>query len=133
MKLMNLEKELEPIFTSLTIKPTFDLVHIVLALFIFEAHPDGIGRYRLENELDIGSGTSRSLFRRLKNNINFIKVSEEIGATDQEKVRKGHVLTNNGRIFLNKIKKIIPLLKEGKLSILKEIIINPQIHFRKII
>lgn len=123
---MNLEKELEPIFTSLTIKPTFDQVHIVLALFIFEMHPDGIGRYRLESELDIGSGTSRSLFKRLKDNISFIKVSDELGVTSKEKMRKGHVLTDKGRAFLNKIKKEIPLLKEGKLSILKEIIINPQ-------
>ena len=52
--------ELKPLFESLTIRPTFDYVHIILSLFIFGENPGGIGRYRLKDELQIGSGTAKS-------------------------------------------------------------------------
>lgn len=113
-------EELEPLFQSATIKPTFEKVHIILALFIFEQNKEGIGRYRLQKELLIGSGTARSLIKKLNKTINFITV-----LTDENK-RKGHILTEKGLDFLNKIKEKIPLIEEGDLSILKEIIIESE-------
>ncbi len=52
---------LNELFKSSTIKPTFERVHVILALYIFGENPQGIGRYKLKSDLDIGSGTSRSL------------------------------------------------------------------------
>jgi len=123
---MNELKKLEPLFESETIKPTFNYVHVILALFLFEQNPKGIGRYRLKEELLIGSGTAKSLVKRLKKNIGFIKVSDENGITDQENLRKGHVLTDHGLKFSTKIREKIPLLEKGDIKILEEIIIDHQ-------
>jgi len=110
-------EELNELFESTTIKPTFDYVHIILALYIFEKNPEGIGRYRLKKDLLIGSGTARSLITKLNEKTNFIKVVDENS-------RKGHILTETGLKFLNKIKKKIPIIEEGDLSVLKDIIID---------
>ena len=112
-------RELEDLFRSPTIKPTFEIVHVILAIFIFGDNREGIGRYRLEKELLIGSGTSKSLIKKLNEKIKFITT------IDQNK-RKGHILTKNGLGFLNKIKKTIPLINEGDSSLFKEIIIKPE-------
>ena len=115
--------ELEPLFESRTIKPTFEYVHVLLSLFIFGENSEGIGRYRLEKELQIGSGTAKSLFKKLKENIGFITVPSEEEGSVFESQRKGHILTGRGNKFLTKIKKKIPLLKKANLDFLKEIII----------
>ncbi|MHA1344546.1 MAG: DUF4443 domain-containing protein [Promethearchaeota archaeon] len=111
--------ELKPLFESLTIKPTFDYVHIILSLFIFGENPAGIGRYRLKDELQIGSGTAKSLVKKLKDVSAFIVVPDE-------GERKGHVLTAKGHKFFAKIKKKIPLLEKADLTFLKDIIIEPE-------
>ena len=67
-------EELDPLWHSPTIKPSFELVHVILALFIFEENEEGIGRYRLQKELSIGSGTAKSLIIKLKKDLNFIMV-----------------------------------------------------------
>jgi len=111
--------ELKPLFESLTIKPTFDYVHIILSLFIFGENPEGIGRYRLKDELQIGSGTAKSLVKKLKDVSEFIVVPDE-------GERKGHVLTEKGHKFFAKIKKKIPLLEKADITYLKDIIIEPE-------
>ncbi len=113
-------KEIEGLFESATIKPTFEYIHIILALYLFGREKEGIGRYRLKEELLIGSGTARSLIEKLKEKINFITVLSE------KNKKKGHVLTEIGQQFLNKLKEKIPLLEEGDLSVLKEILIESQ-------
>lgn len=113
-------EELNRMFESETIKPTFDFVHIILALFIFEKYSEGLGRYRLEKELLIGSGTARSLITKLKRRVNFLTVSG-----DKSK-RKGHILTEKGLNFLNKIKERIPIVEEGDISVLKDLTIDSQ-------
>jgi len=123
---MSVLNELDSLFDSLTIKPTFDYVHVILSLFIFTENPDGIGRYRLKNELLIGSGTSKSLIRRLEGKLSFIKVKNEFSKSERQNIRKGHILTDKGLKFLDKIKLKLPLLKKGDLSILEEIIINAE-------
>ncbi|KKM05435.1 hypothetical protein LCGC14_1754150 [marine sediment metagenome] len=112
-------RELEDLFQSPTIKPTFEIVHVILALFIFGDNRDGIGRYRLEKELLIGSGTAKSLIKKLNEKTKFI-------TTFDKNKRKGHILTKNGLAFLNKIKKAIPLINEGDSLLFKEIIIKPE-------
>jgi predicted transcriptional regulator len=110
-------EELDALFESSTIKPTFERVHVILALLIFNENPKGIGRYRLRKELLIGSGTTRSLVTKLNEILGFITVPNENN-------RKGHILTQNGKNFLNHFKKKIPLLKKGDDQILKELTIN---------
>jgi len=112
-------EELDEMFKSDTIKPTFDYVHIILALFLFEENPTGIGRYRIKEELSIGSGTAKSLIKKLNEKLEFISVFDE-------NIRKGHVLTEKGKKFLDKFKKKISFLKEGDISILKDIIIESE-------
>ncbi|TFG27649.1 MAG: hypothetical protein EU532_07070, partial [Promethearchaeota archaeon] len=112
-------EELDEMFKSDTIKPTFDYVHIILALFLFDENPTGIGRYRIKEELAIGSGTSKSLIKKLNEKLEFISVFDE-------NIRKGHVLTEKGKKFLNKFKKEIPFIIEGDISILKDIIIESE-------
>lgn len=112
-------EELDTLFQSSTIRPTFEKVHVLLALFIFDENRDGIGRYRLQKELLIGEGTAKSLIKKLNKNIKFINVTDE-------RKRKGHFLTEGGLEYLNKIKKVIPIIKEGNSSILKVIIIETE-------
>ncbi|MFX1444701.1 MAG: DUF4443 domain-containing protein, partial [Promethearchaeota archaeon] len=112
-------EELNDLLDSATIKPTFEYVHIILAILIFNNNPNGLGRYRLEKELAIGSGTAKSLINKLKKKINFISVFED-------NIRKGHVLTNKGKEFLIKFKNKIPFLIQGEPTILKDIIIESE-------
>ena len=124
---MNIFDELDALFESKTIKPSFEYVHIILSLYIFGKYPRGIGRYRLGKELDLGSGTIRSLMDKLKKeSINFIEVSDTTSKNDNNKKKKGHVLTRKGLNFLAKVKKKIPLIEKGDYSILKSIIIESE-------
>jgi len=113
-------EELNKMFESETIKPTFDFVHIILALIIFGKYSGGMGRYKLEKELLIGAGTARSLITKLKRKVNFLTV---LG--DKNK-RKGHILTEQGLNFLNNLKKRIPIIEEGDMSVLKDLTIESQ-------
>ncbi len=122
---MNIFDELDDLFESKTIKPTFDYVHIILSLYIFGKHPRGIGRYRLGKELDLGPGTVRSLMDKLKkDSINFIEVIDNNSSVDSDLKKKGHVLTRKGLNFLTKVKKKIPLIEKADYSLLKSIIIE---------
>ena len=122
-------KDLHAMFESNTIKPTFNHAHILLSLLIFENHPKGIGRYRLKEELLIGKGTARSLITRLKDKVDFIKVSGGKDQNGQPKNRLGHILTEKGMRFLERVKMKIPLLIRGDLEVLKEIIIEAERNY----
>ncbi|MFX1274161.1 MAG: DUF4443 domain-containing protein [Promethearchaeota archaeon] len=115
-------EELDDLFDSATIKPSFDYIHIILAIYLFGELKDqeGMGRYRLKEELLIGSGTVKSLITKLNKKINFISV------VTNKNQKKGHKLTNKGQIFLKKIKNVVPILKEGNSLILKEILIEKE-------
>ena len=110
-------EELEVLFESPTIKPSFEEVHVILSLFIFDENREGIGRYRLQKELLIGEGTAKSLIKKLNEKARFLVVTER-------GKRKGHVLTEKGISFLGEVKKKIPLLSGGDLSVLKSITIE---------
>ncbi|MFW9819603.1 MAG: DUF4443 domain-containing protein [Candidatus Thorarchaeota archaeon] len=111
-------EELDPLWSSPTIKPSFELVHVILALFLFEENKEGIGRYRLQKELSIGSGTAKSLIKKVNEDLNFIKVLTE------DNVIKGHILTDIGLEFVKKIKQKIFLVEKGDSSAMREIIIE---------
>ncbi|MFX1479577.1 MAG: DUF4443 domain-containing protein [Promethearchaeota archaeon] len=111
-------EELETLFQSSTIRPSFEKVHIILALFIFDENPEGIGRYRLKKELLIGEGTAKSLINKL-NAVKYISV------LDQTR-RKGHILTSTGLEYLKKIMNVIPFMEKGDSTILKDIIIDTE-------
>ena len=111
-------EELSSLFESDTIRPSYLPAHIILALYIFNDHEDGLGRYRLKNELTLGAGTARTLITRLNEKSNFIKVKND------ENKRKGHILTKEGEAFLKKIKQRIPLISKGDTTMLQGIIID---------
>jgi hypothetical protein len=113
-------EELEPVFYSTTIRPSFERVHVILALFIFGDNKEGIGRYRLQKELSIGSGTARSLIKKLKETVNFITILSD---------EKGHILKKEGFEYLDKIKEKILLIEAGDSKILKEIIVRPEDNY----
>ncbi len=118
--------ELDSVFLSPTIKPTFQLVHVILSLYLFSENTEGIGRYRLQKELQIGAGTVKSLFNKLKEVIKFIIIPSE-GELNADKIqRRGHVLTQKGFEFLAKVKRKIPLLKKADLEYLKDIVIKQE-------
>ena len=112
--------ELRDLFESPTIKPAYEYVHVILALFIFGENEDGIGRYRLTKDLLIGSGTARSLIDKLNRNLNFLEVLSDNNKT------KGHILTNKGKKFLEKLQEKLPIIKEGDLTLFQDIIIQTQ-------
>ena len=115
-------EELDDLFNSATIKPSFDYIHIILALYLFGEldEREGIGRYRLKEELLIGSGTAKSLITKLNKTINFISV------VSNKNQKKGHQLTKKGKNFLTKMKNFIPIIKKGDLKILKDILIESE-------
>ncbi|KKM10865.1 hypothetical protein LCGC14_1721660 [marine sediment metagenome] len=112
-------EELNELFQSSTSKPTFETVHVILAIFIFGENLKGIGRYSLAKELLLGEGSAKTLLRRLKEQIKFISLIEN------EK-RKGHVLTRLGLEYLSKIRKFIPIIKRGEISVLKNVVVKPE-------
>ena len=116
--------ELKDLFDSKTIKPSFELVHIVLSILLYGDHPEGLGRYRLESELLIGSGTAKSLVKRLKKVGEYIQIPEYRSGENQEVRRKGHVLTEKGLQLLTRIKKTIPIITQTDADFLKEIVID---------
>ena len=126
---MQILKDLDAMFESDTIKPTFNHAHILLSLLIFEKHPQGIGRYRLKEELLIGMGTARSLITRLKDKVDYIKVSGGKEQNNPPKNRMGHILTEKGMEYLERLKQKVPLLEKGDLNVLKEIIIDAEKNF----
>ncbi|MHA1147705.1 MAG: DUF4443 domain-containing protein [Promethearchaeota archaeon] len=109
--------ELEILFESKTIEPTFKLVHAVLALYIFGENEEGLGRYRLQKELDIGSGTARSLITKMKEKADYLAVLKASN-------RKGHILTRKGNDFLEALKSKIPLLIQADYNKLKDIVLD---------
>ncbi len=113
-------EELDTLWRSPTIKPSFELVHVILALILFEENKEGIGRYRLQKELSIGSGTVKSLIKKLNEDLNFIKVLTE------ENVIKGHILTEIGLEFVRKITQKLPLVTAGDSSVMKDIVIKSE-------
>lgn len=97
-------KDLPKIFESATIQPSFKIVHVLLALIIFEEETK-IGRYRLKKELNLPEGKVKSLLNRMK------KPSSEGGLflIKMDSRISGHEITQNGKEMLQELyEKITP-------------------------
>lgn len=98
-------------YTSQTIQPRYRPAHIVATLFLMEAvggetGEKGIGRYRLEKEINLGAGSARSLFKQLS----------ELGLIElvsKKAMKRGHRLSMRGASFLARIKEHLTFLLEG--------------------
>jgi len=87
--------ELPKILESQTIQPSFSLAHVIVALIIFgqENYKGGIGRYRLQNVLQLTEGRIKSLIQKMKK-FELIKKMDRI---------KGHCITEDGLNILNQL------------------------------
>lgn len=80
------------LFESKTIMPSYKLPHILSAIFILGQSPQGVGRYKIKNEIKLGEGSTKTLLNRLKD----IGI---INTEDKEKPQRGHILTTKGQEF----------------------------------
>jgi hypothetical protein len=94
---MTVLKKLLKIHDSATIKPSFKIEHVLLALIIFEEKGDGIGRYKLQKNLNLREGQVKSLLERMKK-LNLIRISSRT---------KGHIITQDGSEMLRALNKLI--------------------------
>jgi predicted transcriptional regulator len=109
---MNILQKLSEISTSKTIQPSFQLAHVLLGLIIFDQETEGIGRYRLETELNLSEGKVRSLLKYLKN-MELVQVEKKI-----------HELSKKGNKTLQEIYKIFSPPREPKFDYKKIVIGN---------
>jgi predicted transcriptional regulator len=86
------------LFDSKTIPPSFKMPHLLYALYLIGGAPDGVGRYRIKKEIQLGEGSARTLLGHLK----------DAGMIDiNEKNQKGHILTAKGQqIYLELLDRI---------------------------
>jgi predicted transcriptional regulator len=92
---MPLSLLLTSLFESKTIPPTYKRAHIIYAILLLGKHEQGIGRYRIKNELTLGEGSTKTLLTRLKD--------EGIIAVEDKK-QAGHMLTKKGKEILAEIR-----------------------------
>ncbi len=85
---------LQDLLFSHTITARFSFVHVILAILNFAERSNGIGRYALGKELNLGEGMTRSIVTKL----------QEKNIISQKSKRKGHVLTPEGVQLLEKIR-----------------------------
>jgi len=92
---MSLASLLTSLFESKTIPPSYKRAHIIYAISLLGKSDQGIGRYKIKNELDLGEGSTKTLLSRLK---------EEGIIAVEEKKQAGHTLTTKGKQILDEIR-----------------------------
>jgi len=115
---MNILDQLSDIRMSKTIQPSFQLVHVLLGLFVFKQQPQGIGRYRLEVELSLSEGKVRSLLKHMKR-MQLVKVDDNMN---------GHMLSERGEQILREVDKILTPPLEPKFDI-SQIVIGECVRY----
>jgi len=103
MEISALSKLLRRLFETKTITPSYKIPHILYCITLVGKESQGIGRYRIKNEINLGEGSIKTLLNRLKEE-NIIKVDK----TRQ----KGHIITKNGQKILHDLEKLISYPKE---------------------
>ncbi len=93
---LNLVKML---FETKTISPSYKTPHIVYTIMLIGRENQGIGRYRIMNEVGIGEGSIKTLLNKLKE-MNIIVVENQ--------KQRGHILTKKGNTIY---KFLIDLIK----------------------
>lgn len=97
---MSVFTSLKPLFESKTIAPTYKLSHIIYTFFFLGKSSQGVGRYRIKDEIGLGEGSTKTLLTRLKDE-NFISI--------ETKKQLGHSLTPKGLEIFNQLIQIIPI------------------------
>ena len=103
MEISALSKLLRRLFETKTITPSYKIPHILYCIMVIAKESQGIGRYRIKNEINVGEGSIKTLLNRLKEE-NIIKVDK----TRQ----KGHIITKNGQKILHDLEKLISYPQE---------------------
>ncbi|MHA1821542.1 MAG: DUF4443 domain-containing protein [Promethearchaeota archaeon] len=86
-------KNLPEIFRSQTIKPSFKLIHVIMALIIIDEEKEGIGRYKLQSYINLPEGKVKSLINRMK----------QMGMIEKASRIRGHILSEEGKHILNEL------------------------------
>lgn len=86
------------LFETKTIAPTYKKPHILYTIFIIGKENQGIGRYRIKNEVGLGEGSTKTLLNRLKD--------EDIIHVDGSRQR-GHTLSPHGQRLFDKMVQVI--------------------------
>lgn len=89
---------LQSVFDSRTIKPSFKLPHVIFTIMRIGNSPQGIGRYKIKDELNLGEGSVKTLLNRL---------AKMQLITPESKHQMGHVLTESGKQLLDTINRVI--------------------------
>jgi hypothetical protein len=83
---------IDSLFESKTIMPSYKLPHILSAIFILGQSAQGVGRYKIKDEIKLGEGSTKTLLNRLKE-------IDLISTEDKDKPQRGHILTKKGQSF----------------------------------
>jgi len=97
---MSVFTSLKPLFESKTIAPTYKLSHILYTFYFLGQSAQGIGRYRIKDEIGLGEGSTKTLLTRLKDE-NLISI--------ETKKQSGHRLTPKGLEIFHLLTQIIPI------------------------
>ncbi len=91
------------LFESKTILPMYKLPHVIYTILRYGSDQQGVGRYRLNEELNIGEGTIKTLIHRLQK-AHIIKV--------ENTRQSGHRLTEHGISLYRDIQALFSIPQE---------------------
>ncbi|QEE14291.1 DUF4443 domain-containing protein [Promethearchaeum syntrophicum] len=103
MENSSLSKLLKRLFETKTITPSYKIPHILFCIMLIGKESNGIGRYKIRNEMNLGEGSTKTLLNRLKDE-NIIKVDKNR--------QKGHVITKIGKKIFQDLEKLISFPQE---------------------
>jgi len=99
MNQLSLWATLRSVFESKTIKPSYKLPHVIFTIMRIGTTPQGIGRYKIKDEMGLGEGSTKTLLNRLAN-LSLI--------SPESKHQMGHVLTEAGKKLYDELTAVIP-------------------------
>ncbi len=103
MEISSLSKLLKRLFETKTITPSYKIPHILFCIMLIGKKSNGIGRYKIRNEMNLGEGSTKTLLNRLKDE-NIIKVDKNR--------QKGHIITKIGKKIFHDLEKLISFPQE---------------------
>ena len=103
MEISSLSKLLKRLFETKTITPSYKIPHILFCIMLIGKESNGIGRYKIRNEMNLGEGSTKTLLNRLKD--------EKIIKVDKNR-QKGHVITKIGKKIFQDVEKLITFPQE---------------------
>ncbi len=118
----SIEKLIEELFKTQTIKPSYripDILYAIMLLGKANEKGKGMGRYKLRQKIGLGGGSIKTLVGKLKEQ-DVIDVSD--------KKQRGHFLTKKGKKIYEVLTEVIPVpqrLKDPK----NEIVLGDVAHY----